>query len=185
MIPPALCMVVVGPVAGRLSDRFGWRRFTFSGLALSALAWFILATQLREDSSVALVVTMLMLQSTGTGLFNSPNNSSILSAVERSNYGVVSALTQLVRNSANVTSIAVATAVIVFTMGSLGVEPSLEVVSPEVAGAFVSGLHRAYFLMGGLLVLGIAIVIVRGERPAELAVTGKPVQVGGSGSVGE
>ena len=77
---------------------------------------------------------MLMLQSAGTGLFHTPNNSSILSAVERERYGVVSGLTQLTRNSANV------------TMGSMGVEPSLDAVSPEVANAFVSGLHRAFFL---------------------------------------
>ncbi|HIN05678.1 MAG TPA: MFS transporter [Dehalococcoidia bacterium] len=47
MIPPALCMVIVGPVTGQLSDRFGWRPFTFSGLALSAVAWFVLATRLK------------------------------------------------------------------------------------------------------------------------------------------
>ncbi len=53
------------------------------------------------------------------------------------------------------------------------------------AGAFVIGLQPAYYLLKGLLVLGIAIVVVGGERPAELAVTGRRVQVGGSGSVGE
>lgn len=164
MIPPALMMVIIGPVSGQLSDRFGWRPFTFSGLALSALAWFILATQLSQDSSITLVITMLMLQGSGTALFNSPNNSSIMSAVERSSYGVMSSLTQLVRNSANVISVAVATAVIVFTMGSMGVEPALDAVSPAVAGAFVAGLHRVFWLMGGLLVAGMVIVLLRGER---------------------
>ena len=167
MIPPAFCMLVVGPFAGRLSDRYGWRRFTTLGLLMSAAASFIMATQLRADSSVALVITMLMLQGTGTGLFNSPNNSSILSAVERSRYGVISALTQLVRNSANVISIAMATTVVVLTMASLGVEPRLEAVSPEVADAFVSGLRRAFFLMGGLLVVGVVICLVQGERTSE------------------
>ena len=32
MIPPALAMVVVGPVSGRLSDKFGWRALTVGGL---------------------------------------------------------------------------------------------------------------------------------------------------------
>jgi hypothetical protein len=70
-------------------------------------------------------------------------------------------------------------------MGSLGIEPSLDVVSPEVAGAFVSGLQRAFFLMGGLLVLGVAIVIVRGERPAQLPLADERVRVAGPGPVRE
>ena len=180
MIPPAICMIVVGPLAGRLSDQYGWRVLTFSGLALSAVAWFIFATQLTVSSSVLLVVTMMMLQSIGTGLFNTPNNSSILSAVERSSYGVVSGLTQLVRNSANVASISVATAVIVATMGSKGVEPSLDAVLPDVAVAFIAGLHRAFFLMGGLLVLGAAIVLARGEQPKETPQARPQVAVGGT-----
>ena len=184
MIPPALCMVIVGPLAGRLSDRYGWRRLTTTGLILSAVASLIMATQLRPDSSAALVIAALMLQSTGGGLFNSPNSSSMMSAVESSRYGVISALTQLMRNSANVTSIALATTVVVVTMGSLGVEPSLDVVSRAVADAFVTGLHRAFFLMGGLSVLGAVICLVRGERPRETVPADRPVQLSESGPLG-
>ncbi|PKB71507.1 MAG: hypothetical protein BZY87_05095 [SAR202 cluster bacterium Io17-Chloro-G6] len=171
LIPPALCMVVVGPFSGRLSDRFGWRGLTVGGLFLSTAAWFIMAVSLTEATPVLLIVILLMVQGTGTALFNTPNNSSILSAVDRSQYGVVSALTQLVRNSANVTSIAIATTVVVATMGSKGVEPSLDAVSPAVAGAFVAGLKWAFWMMGGLLLIGIAIAVIRGERPKPEPVT--------------
>ena len=164
LIPPAVCMVVIGPVSGRLSDRFGWQGLTVGGLVLSAMAWFTLAATLSESSPVILIVGMLMAQSTGMALFASPNNSSILSAVERHQYGVTSALTQLARNSANVTSIAIATTVVVATMGARGVEPSLDAVSPAVADAFVAGLKWAFLVMGGLLVLGVGITIARGER---------------------
>ena len=103
MIPPALCMMLLGPVSGRLSDRFGWRVLTVSGLGCSAAGTFLFAANLTESSSVLFIVLMMMLQSCGMALFNSPNNSSVLGAVERNQYGVVSSLTQLVRNSANVT----------------------------------------------------------------------------------
>ena len=167
LIPPAVCMVVIGPVSGRLSDRFGWQGLTVGGLVLSAMAWFTLAASLSESSPVILIVGMLMAQSTGMALFASPNNSSILSAVERHQYGVTSALTQLVRNSASVTSIAIATTIVVATMGARGVEPSLDAVSPAVADAFVAGLKWAFLVMGGLLVLGVGITIARGERPKQ------------------
>ena len=164
LIPPALCMVLLGPVSGRLSDRFGWRALTVSGLALSMAASIAIAVNLTESSPVAFIVLMLMAQSAGMALFNSPNQSSLLSAVERSQYGVVSALTQLIRNSANVTSIAVATTVVVVTMGTYGVEPSLDAVSPAVADAFVAGLKWAFILMAAMLLTGVALVVIRGER---------------------
>ena len=61
----------------------------------------------------------------------------------------------------------VATTVVVVTTGSMGVEPSLDAVSPEVANAFVSRLHRAFFLMGGLLVVGFVVSFMKGERARE------------------
>ena len=172
IIPAAVSMVVVGPISGRLSDRFGWRTLSVGGLLLAAGAWLVMANSLSQDTSIGLIIPMLMLQSLGTGMFNTPNSSSILSAVDRSSYGVVSALTQLVRNSANVTSIAVATTVIVATMGSRGVDPSLDAVdavSPLVADAFMAGLRLSFWLMAGILLLGVVLSIIRGERVEQRA----------------
>ena len=164
MIPPAVCMVLLGPVSGRLSDRFGWRLLTLMGLGCSATGAFLLSGNLNESSSVVFIVLMLMLQSCGMALFNTPNNSSVLGAVDRMQYGVVASLTQLVRNSANVTSIAIATTIVVVTMATYGVEPSLDAVSPSVADAFVAGLKWAFLIMGIMIAVGIGLVILRGER---------------------
>ena len=173
VVPTAVCLAIMGPISGRLSDRFGWRKFNMGGLALSATGVFLLSTTLTETSPLLLIIPILMLSGIGMGLFNSPNNSSILSAVERHRYGVVSALTQLTRNSANVTSIALATTIVVVTMASMGFEPSLSAVTAEgggeVARAFVSGLRRAYLVMGSLLVVGIVISFFKGERVREPA----------------
>ena len=164
MIPPAICMVLLGPVGGRLSDHFGWRVLTLSGLGISAAGAFLLAANLTESSSVLFIVLMMMLQTCGMALFNTPNNSSVLGAVDPSQYGVVASLTQLVRNSANVTSIAIATTIVVVTMANYGVEPSLDAVSPSVADAFVAGLKWAFLVMGSMLVVGVGLVAIRGER---------------------
>ena len=161
MIPAALCMVVLGPLSGRLSDRFGWQAFTIGGLALTAAGAFVLAAALREQSPLWLVIGTMMMQSSGTGLFNSPNSSSIISVVDRSRYGVVSALTQLVRNSANVVSVAVSTTVVVSTMAAYGVAPRLEAVNPEVATAFVAGLRWAFLMLGSSLTAGVLITAYR------------------------
>ena len=62
------------------------------------------------------------------------------------------------------TSIAIATTVVVATMGSRGVEPSLDAVNPDVADAFVAGLKWAFWMMAGLLLVGITLAVLRGER---------------------
>ena len=178
MIPAALFLIVLGPLSGHFSDKFGWRRFATGGMAVTAIAFFILATLLSERSSVVLIISMLVLHGWGMGIFGSPNRSSIFGAVEQYRYGIVSALTQLVRNSALVTSIAVATTVVVVTMDSRGVEPSLDAVSPEVADAFVAGLRWVFLFLGALQVVGMAITFLGGVGARETAVPTRQPRVG-------
>ena len=167
MIPPALGITIAGPFSGTLSDKFGWRALTVGGMVLSATAWFIMGMVLTQDAPpVELIIMMMVFQGVGTGLFNSPNSSSILSAVERSSYGVIASLTQLVRNSANVTSVAIATTIVVMVMGFQGAEPSLDAVSPMVAGAFVAGMRWAFIFMGSALAIAAVLSFIRGERAA-------------------
>ena len=165
IIPAAIVMTFMGPISGRLSDRYGYRTFTVAGLAMTSTALFLFATTLREDSPVILPMLIMMLQSCGNGLFSTPNNSSILSAVDRSRYGIVSALRPLTRNSANITSIAISTAIIVGTMASMGAEPSLDAVSNDPR-AFVAGIHTAFMVLGGMAVLGMVISLLKGDRAA-------------------
>ena len=157
VVPAALCMAVLGPISGRLSDRYGWRPFTVGGLALSITGLFFLS-RLTVDSSLAHVLPALILTSSGNGVFYSPNSSSILSAVEQEQYGVVMGLLNLIRNAANVTSVAGATAVVSITMVSLGFEPSLDLVRTGVASeAFTSGLRYTFLTMMGVLILGMVV----------------------------
>ena len=160
VIPGAICMALLGPISGRLSDRYGWRTFTIGGLALSTAGLIILSYS-NEASSLFQVVPALMLMSSGMGIFYSPNSSSILSAVERERYGVVSGFLNLVRNAGNVTSVAFATAIVTATMGYMGYEPTLEAVqaggAAGVSAAFVAGLRNAYLTMAGLLLVAMVV----------------------------
>ena len=167
-IPGAICITLASPISGRFSDRFGARTFKVGGLALSTVALFMLAFGLTVESSIGLILIALILQSCGLGLFLSPTNSSILSSVEPYRYGVVSALMQLSRNLAHVASVALITIIVVVVMAANGFEPSLETVSSEggqeVARAFVLGLKRACFVLGTLMIVGIAISLPKGQR---------------------
>ena len=143
LVPAAFAMIIIGPLGGRLSDRYGWTLFNVGGLLCSATGLFILS-RATEASPVWLIVLGTVTQSIGTGTFNPPNNSSILSVVERSKYGAMSGFVNLVRHSANITGVAVATTIVVAVMGAQGFEPSLGAVSESgthgVLGAFTSGM---------------------------------------------
>ena len=167
VIPGSLIMIVTGPLSGRLSDRFGWRWFNVGGLTLSTIGLFIQST-LRVDSSLTLVLIGMIFQSAGLGLFNAPNNSSVMSAVERSKYGTVSGFLNLVRNSSNVTSIALGTAIVTGVMASQGYAPTLAGVSESgdtgLLAAFTSGIRMSFVVMGGVLILGVAISFCKGNK---------------------
>ena len=171
VVPAALCMAVLGPISGRLSDRYGWRPFTVGGLALSVTGMFLFS-QVTVDSSLALVLPALILHSSGNGVFYSPNSSSIISAVGQEQFGVVMGLLSLIRNAANVTSVAGATAVVAVTMGSLGYEPSLEAVRAGGAGvgeAFTQGLRYTFLSMMGILTLAMVVSAFTFQRTQRAA----------------
>ncbi len=169
LVPGAVCMLFLGPLSGRLSDRYGWRALTVGGLALTVISLFILS-RLTAESSLSLVLAGLILQSCGMGLFFSPNASSVLSSVSRESYGVISAFLNLIRNAGNVISIAVATAIVTATMGSMGYEPSLGAVqvggAAGVEHAFTAGLRYTFLSMTCMMVLAMTISALRG-RPRQ------------------
>ena len=172
IVPAASCMIITGPLSGRLSDRYGWRIFNVGGLLVSVAGLFTLST-LRTDSSLALVMTGMILQSIGTGTFNAPNNSAILSTVEKRKLGVVSGFLNLVRNSGNVTSIALATAIATGVMASMGFLPTLAGVSETndtgLLEAFTAGLRWAYLIMGVVVLLGAGASLFKGSKVVEVS----------------
>ncbi len=166
IVPGFAIVAFVGPLSGWLSDRYGWRPFNVGGLALSAIGLFLLG-MLRTDSGVWLVLAGLMMQSMGMGAFYGPNNSSIMSAVEKSRYGVVAGFLNLVRNSSNVASIAMGTAVVTAFMAAGGYPPSLSGVTAEsdlgLLQAFTTGFNVYLLIMAGLLVLGMMASLFKGS----------------------
>ena len=173
IVPGAACMMIAGPISGRLSDRFGWRWFTVGGMIVSIAGLLILAT-LRPDSSIALAMVGMIMQTAGIGVFNAPNNSSILSAVEPSKFGVITGFLNLIRNSGNLCSIAVATAIVTATMGSMGYEPSLASVSvgggEGLLAAFTSGLRITYVAMAAVMMVGLVASAMKGPAFRESSV---------------
>ena len=167
----AVGMVVVGPIAGRLSDKYGPRPFTVGG-ALISMSGLLILSQVSRDMPLPIIMLGILLQSSGMGMFTAPNASSILSGVSRSSYGVVSGFVQLIRTGSTVTGIAVATLIITAAMSAVGLSATLEGfsegVNVEVGDAFTTGLQRVYLVMAGLQA-GVAVLsLIRGRMGAKV-----------------
>ena len=71
LVPAAFAMIIMGPLGGRLSDRYGWTAFNVGGLLFTATGLFILS-RATEASPVWLIILGTGTQSIGTGTFNAP-----------------------------------------------------------------------------------------------------------------
>ena len=166
MVPGSVAMALMGPLVGRLSDRVGTRWPAVAGLAMSGTAMLVFS-RLNVDSPEWHVVAGMVLSGSGMGAFSSPNTSAIMSSIRRESYGIASAFLNLTRTSANVTGIAVATAIVSATMASMGFEPDLGTVTEgsgtAVREAFVEGLQRAFLVAGLCILVALMISFVRGE----------------------
>ena len=176
MAPTALAFAVLGPISGRLSDRYGWRRFAVVGLVMSLASMLALAS-VTDAGSVGLIVGALVMQGIGMGMFYSPNASAVLSTVERERYGIATAFMNMVRNTASVTGLGLATVIVTATMGSMGFEPMLDLAAAGGGAgeraAFTKGLQTAYFVLGGLLAFAIVLSLVGAREKAAEAIGGE------------
>jgi EmrB/QacA subfamily drug resistance transporter len=171
MAPTALAYATTGPIAGRLSDKYGWRKFTVAGLILIAGS-LVSLSRLTADSSVMLVIPSLLVQGIGMGAFYSPNASAVLSTVDKESYGIATAYLNMVRNVATVTGIALSITIVTAVMSSRGYEPSLDAVSAAggaegLKAAFTQGLRISYLAMSGSIVVAIALATLAGRAPAD------------------
>lgn len=100
---PMMFGYFIGPLSGYLSDRLGPRPFATAGMLISAVCFVFLA-RLDVNFSYLPFAALLFVQGIGTGLFTSPNTSSIMNSVPAKRRGVASGMRAMLVNSGQVLS---------------------------------------------------------------------------------
>jgi MFS family permease len=104
MLPLPLGILIMGPLSGYLSDRFGPRPFTVGGMLLTT-ACFIALLFIPVNFSYPLFAVLLLILGIGTGVFFSPNTASIMNSVPPRNRGIASGMRATFQNTAMAFSI--------------------------------------------------------------------------------
>ena len=150
-------VMIVSPIAGVLSARFGSRPFLVAGLALQAAALAWIALTATTTTSYATVIVPFIFGGSGMALVFAPAASAILSVVRPDQAGQASGATNAIREIGGVFGVAVLATVFAGAGNYAN------------AHAFVSGLVPALWV--GVAVLAAAALLLAAVRwpPAEPA----------------
>jgi EmrB/QacA subfamily drug resistance transporter len=134
--------MLVSPLAGVFSERYGSRPFMVAGLTLQAVALGWMASVAGTDTAYVSLVGPMVLGGSGMALVFAPSANAVLASVTTEQTGQASGATNSIRELGGTFGIAVLSTVFTGTGGY------------QSADAFVSGLTPALWVGVGVLALG-------------------------------
>jgi MFS family permease len=106
MLPLTGGIIIMGPISGILSDKYGPRWIATMGMVLCALAFILLAALPYNFTYIEFGLVLFMM-GVGGGMFGSPNSASIMNSVPPQDRGVASGMMFTIMNTAFTASMAI------------------------------------------------------------------------------
>jgi MFS family permease len=221
MLPLTFGFLLMGPLCGHLSDKYGARFFSTAGMLVAAAGFGGLMT-LPPNFNYLPFGVFILLVGMGMGMFAAPHTTSIMNSVPAEHRGVTSGMRSTFQNSANTLSITMIFCVVTLGLAAklpstmlqgltqmgvpasdaqrvaslpptsalfaafLGYHPRATILPDAVlktlpqatqanllgktfypnllAGRFESGLHMAFGISIGMMLLAALASFMRGER---------------------
>jgi EmrB/QacA subfamily drug resistance transporter len=168
LIPMTIVVLVLSPISGRLSDKYGSRVLSSIGLAVnaSALIWF---SRLNEKSSYIAILISLTLFGVGRALFASPNSSSVMSSVPAERRGVANGVRMTLNMTGSVISIPLSLLLMSLVMPYdrlSQIVSSSQLVSYNELHMFLQAMNNACLILGVVILIAIIPSLLRGPREA-------------------
>ncbi|WP_328901746.1 MFS transporter [Streptomyces sp. NBC_00441] len=155
MLPWTGMPMLVAPIAGMLSDRFGGRPVVVTGLALQAVGLALFALVIAPDASYVSQLPALIIGGIGMALYFAPAASLVMSSVRPGDQGIASGANNALREVGGALGVAVLTTVFA-SQGGL-----------ESAQSFTDGTVPAVWIGSGVVALAALVALmIPGRRAA-------------------
>lgn len=157
LTPTNVIMLVLSPIAGRMSARIGVRELMTSGAFVAAVGMLLFARVHEGSTYLTTVLPATIIFGVGLSILVAPLTSAVLSAVKESDTGLASGVNNAVARLAGL----IATAALPLAAG-IGGSAKLE------GAAYSAGYVRAMFISAGLCAAGamVAWATVRNDGGA-------------------
>ncbi len=196
-LPTTLVIIVIAPIAGRLTDRIGPRPLIVCGLTIVSISLY-LQSLISTDSTYGSLLAPFILIGVGIALTMSPMSTAAMNAVAESKAGLASGLLSMSRMVGGTFGIAVLGAIFQATsrsrlaeslaasgvseqareaiakqLGSGGLEPILASLPPEQASRAAAAAREAFISsLSGAIRISAAVAIA-GAAAAAVLLSGR------------
>jgi len=156
MISQPVAMTILSPVAGKLSDKYNPGVIASIGMGLIA-AGLLMMCFITPETSVFVIIALLLLMGTGFGLFSSPNSNAIMSSVEKRYLGVASGVVGTMRMAGQMLSMGIAMMIIALFIGKKPIDKS-------TYQGLMYGMKTGFIVFSLLSVTGIFASLARNRK---------------------
>lgn len=168
ILPVALSMLVVSPIAGALIGRYDLRVLSTMGLAVTGAGLLGLIISLSATTPYTLTVVNLSLIGIGSGLFMPSNTSAIMTSVPPYRRGVANGVRSTLQNTGRVFSTALSLAIVTSVLSpdikNAVYSGGASNFSAENLDQLVFGYQAAFLVMLAATALGIVASSMRGKQ---------------------
>ncbi|MFI9310764.1 MFS transporter [Streptomyces triculaminicus] len=151
-----LVAALSGVPAGRVADRFGAPRMTVAGLIGMAAGSFLLSLAPAALGVLGYIAPIVVVTA-GYAVFQTANNTVVMTGIRPDQRGVTSGMLNLSRNLGLITGTSVMGAVFAFASATKDVTTAR-------SDAVATGMHVTFAVAGVLIVVALAIAIAGRER---------------------
>jgi EmrB/QacA subfamily drug resistance transporter len=170
VIPVAAAMAIASPIVGRLVGRVTARVLSTIGLAMTGVGLLGLALRLTPHLSDLELALWLTLIGVGTGVFMTPNTSSIMSTVDAARRGIANGVRSMAQNTGYVVSVALSLGIVTSSLPPdekrAAYAGTLSRLGSSSLAHLTHGYHVALLVLAALTVVGMAASLARGSSHA-------------------